>query len=114
MEPNDQPEVVIENVVQPQEAPVEVPEPVEPKTVNEANAFIQENCRVEQWERELDEDSTLYYRNVSVMMTLDNSEIILKERVLDQQIPLNVFFTKAARMMFAARQRNEALKVEGA
>lgn len=108
---NDPSEVTIAVVP---DAPVEQPPaPTEPLDIAQATAFIQEHCRLEQWERELNEEESLYYRNVSVKMTVDTGEIVYQQQVLDQQIPLNLFYIRAARMLFAAQQRHEELKAAG-
>lgn len=123
MEPNEESGVLppIEvGVAEPEpavEAPAEAPEPAqpqEPKDIAEATAFIQEHCRVEQWAREQDDNDSLYYRLVSVKLTVDTGEIIYEQKVLDQPIPLNLFYVRAARMLFTVKQRHEQLKAEGA
>lgn len=97
--------------MEPNEEPIP---PQEPQNITEATAFIQANCRVENWAREQDDSDSLYYRLVTVKMTVDTSEIAFEERVLDQKLPLEAFYVKAARVLFGVQRHYEQLKAEGA
>lgn len=85
---------------------------MEPNNTEEALAWIQENCRTESWNRIQDEDS-LYYREVSVKLTLDTGEIVHSQNVLDQTLPLNLFYTRAAKLLFSVKAKHEELKEQG-